>query len=98
MYYFSCKENLYLSIKIPGLFRRLIRSLFLQLSICDSRLLQKRNLQTAQFDKKEHLLQEIYLLKEIFDTIPKVSPFNVYRAFRIRLFALSTEVVSKEAR
>ena len=33
-----------------------------------------------------------------FDTIPKVSPFNVYRAFRIRLFALSTEVVSKEAR
>lgn len=59
---------------------------------------KKRNLQTAQFDKKEHLLQEIYLLKEIFDTIPKVSPFNVYRAFRIRLFALSTEVVSKEAR
>ena len=54
MYYFSCKENLYLSIikSPPGLFRRLIRSLFLQLSICDSRLLQKRNLQTAQFDKK----------------------------------------------
>jgi hypothetical protein len=89
---------LYLSIKIPGLFRRLIRSLFLQLSICDSRLLQKKESTNGSIRQKEHLLQEIYLLKEIFDTIPKVSPFNVYRAFRIRLFALSTEVVSKEAR
>ena len=54
MYYFSCKENLYLSIiKSPPVYSEdLFVAYFSNYQYAIADFCKKRNLQTAQFDKK----------------------------------------------